>query len=220
MNAITHLLNIGTLATWLSVAAFGAVGLLVPGWKPESAAKREMVTSVVQEDFTISAEENPGDPQDTAPAAATVETLPAPPDLPDLTDHPPLPEIPELPAAAPSSAPQPAVRANNPPKTSGGNPGQATRGRPAGSGISNAARIAAGHMPSPSYPVEAKRKNQTGTVVIEFTADAAGRVISASTKSSSGWPLLDSEAVRTVRRWTFPPGGVMKLQRPIVFQLR
>ncbi|MEY4570486.1 MAG: hypothetical protein RLZZ398_1925, partial [Verrucomicrobiota bacterium] len=46
------------------------------------------------------------------------------------------------------------------------------------------------------------------------------RVISAYPKSSSGWPLLDAEAVRTVRRWTFPAGGVMKLQRPIVFQLR
>lgn len=220
MNAFTHLLNIGTLATWLSVAGFGTVGLLVPGWRREPAAKREMVTSVVQENFTISAEENPGEPKDTAPAAATAETLPAPPDLPDLTDLPPLPEIPELPAAEPSSAPKPAARSSSTPKSSGTNRGQATRGKPAGSGISNAARIAAGSMPSPSYPAEAKRKNQTGTVVIEFTVDASGRVISAYPKSSTGWPLLDAEAVRTVRRWTFPPGGVMKLQRPIVFQLR
>jgi protein TonB len=75
-------------------------------------------------------------------------------------------------------------------------------------------------MPKPSYPAQAKRAGQAGTVVIEFTVDASGRVISAYAKSSSGWPLLDAEAVRTVRRWTFPGGGVMKLQRPIVFQLR
>jgi outer membrane biosynthesis protein TonB len=44
--------------------------------------------------------------------------------------------------------------------------------------------------------------------------------ISAYAKSPSPWPLLNAEAVSTVRSWRFPPGGVMKLQRPIVFQLR
>ena len=33
-------------------------------------------------------------------------------------------------------------------------------------------------------------------------------------------PEDPAEAVSTVRSWTFPPGAVMKLQRPIVFQLR
>ena len=75
-------------------------------------------------------------------------------------------------------------------------------------------------MPSPQYPPEAKRKNQTGTVTVEFTVDASGHVTSAHALSSSGWPLLDSEAVRAVRRWSFPAGSVITLQRPIVFQLR
>ena len=86
--------------------------------------------------------------------------------------------------------------------------------------MSDAARLAAGRMPPPSYPPEARRKGQSGTVIVEFTVDASGRVISARAKSPSPWPLLNNEAVRTVRRWKFPPGGVMKLQRPIVFQLR
>jgi protein TonB len=86
--------------------------------------------------------------------------------------------------------------------------------------MSASARLAAGNMPPPSYPSEARRKGQTGTVVIEFTVDTSGRVISADAKSPSPWPQLNQEAVRTVRRWNFPPGGVMKLQRPIVFQLR
>jgi protein TonB len=85
---------------------------------------------------------------------------------------------------------------------------------------SNAARYTAGHMPARSYPAEARRQNQTGTVVVEFTVDPSGRVISATAKSPSSWPLLNAEAVRTVLSWSFPAGGVMTLQRPIVFQLR
>ena len=75
-------------------------------------------------------------------------------------------------------------------------------------------------MPAPSYPAESRRKGQEGTVTVEFTVDSSGRVISAVAKSPSPWPLLNAEAVATVRRWRFPPGAVMKLQRPIVFQLR
>jgi protein TonB len=75
-------------------------------------------------------------------------------------------------------------------------------------------------MPAPVYPAAARRGGQTGTVLVEFTVDSSGRVISAVAKSPSPWPLLNAEAVRTVRKWRFPPGGIMKLQRPIVFQLR
>ena len=75
-------------------------------------------------------------------------------------------------------------------------------------------------MPPPVYPAEARRRGQTGTLLVEFTVDAAGRVIAASAVTPSPWPLLNQEAVSAVRRWTFPPGSVMKLQRPIVFQLR
>jgi protein TonB len=73
-------------------------------------------------------------------------------------------------------------------------------------------------MPSPTYPAEARRKGQSGTVTVEFTVDTSGRVIAAFATSPSPWPLLNEEAVRTVRRWRFPPGGIMKLQRPIIFE--
>jgi protein TonB len=74
-------------------------------------------------------------------------------------------------------------------------------------------------MPKPTYPVQAKRGGQSGTVVIEFSVNTSGGVISAYAKSSSGWPLLDAEAVRTVLGWSFPAGGVMTLERRIIFQL-
>jgi len=75
-------------------------------------------------------------------------------------------------------------------------------------------------MPPPDYPAEARRLGQTGTIIVEFTVDAAGRVIAAYAKSPSPWPLLNAAAVHAVRQWHFPPGRVMQLQRPIVFQLR
>ena len=57
-------------------------------------------------------------------------------------------------------------------------------------------------------------------MLIEFTVGTDGRVLSAYAKDPSRWPLLDNEALDTVRRWTFPPGSVMKLQRQIDFKLK
>lgn len=80
--------------------------------------------------------------------------------------------------------------------------------------------MAAGKMPAPRYPLDARRRGQEGTVVVEFTVDASGRVIAAETKQASPWDSLNREALRAVRSWKFPPGDVMKMQRPIVFKLR
>ena len=231
MNALFHALNIGTLAWWLSVAAFGIVALVVPSFPGAPVAvKTEEEILPVPEDFTLDEAETAEEIPTTVPAAATeapAEILPAPPELPQIAEFEPLPEIPEISpvAAKPSPAPVQVIAKPRPtqagkststakPAKPGGAPGTASPG------ASDSSRLAQGRMAKPSYPAQAKRAGQTGTVVIEFTVDASGRVISAYPKSSSGWPLLDSEAVRTVRRWTFPAGGVMKLQRPIVFQLR
>ena len=66
-------------------------------------------------------------------------------------------------------------------------------------GMSNSARLAAGKMAAPSYPSTARRNGQTGTVMVEFTIAASGRVVATRARSSSGFPLLDNEAVHTVR---------------------
>jgi protein TonB len=237
MNALIHALNIGTLATWLSVAGFGSVGVLLPAWhaRPATASPAELETIWIAPDITLGAET----PADSAPAASensipeTPEILPAPPELPELTDLAPLPDIPDLPALpqpsakpSPQATSRPTAQATTPRRTTAattrGATGSARPTAASGSntGASDSSRLAAGRMPAPSYPSEARRKGQTGTVLIEFTVDSSGRVISAYAKSPSPWPLLNEEAVRTVRRWKFPPGGVMKLQRPIVFQLR
>jgi protein TonB len=225
-HALLHVLNIGTLATWLSVAGFGTVAVVVPEWHPAPAVSMAEETRLLVEDFTLGDAGPAASSGETSEAAPpeTVEALPAPPELAPLAEFAPLPDVPELPAPAArptepqsrSSARQITVGRSSSATTArtGGTPGAS------GSPIPDSSRLAAGHMPSPTYPAECRRKGQAGTVVVEFTVDSSGRVISAYTKSSSPWSLLNEEAVRTVRRWKFPPGGIMKLQRPIVFQLR
>jgi protein TonB len=234
MQALIHSLNIGTLATWLSVAGFGTVGVIVPQWHPSPVIPGEAETTLINQDFTLgeTAPLSSGVASAETTPAAPAEVLSPPPELAPMAELEPLPEIPALPAPAIKPAASSATR-----KTVGGTsagaesspPGRrqsASSGRgvaggtSTSSGMSSASRLAAGSMPAPSYPAECRRKGQTGTVLVEFTVDSDGRVISAQAKSPSPWPLLNNEAVRTVRRWKFPPGGVMKLQRPIVFQLR
>lgn len=229
MDSLPHFLNIGTLATWLSVAGFGMVGILVSA-RPTALDLHPALppTECLAEDFTLGVDSSPTAPETVTPEPAS--DWPSPTAMPNLTSLPPLPDIPVTAPATTSSSnitdtPRPSDRANASEPTHRRTPGQPTsaarNGSPgAGSGLSPAARLAAGNMPPPAYPAEARRSGQTGTLLVEFTVDTSGRVISAFAKNPSPWPLLNEEAVKTVRRWQFPPGAVMKLQRPIVFQLR
>ncbi len=192
-----HALNIGALALWLSVTGFAAVAVWVPSTVPTILFSQAEEATELGEDFIVgdAAEfQNGQTPMPDAPEEPSPETtppLPAPPALPTRTRIAPLPEIPDL---------------------------RAPVGRPA-SGLSISTRLAAGRTPRPVYPPESFRLGQTGTVVVQFTVDAAGNVADASVYTSSHWSLLDREALRTVRSWNFPPGDVMTLIRPIVFQI-
>jgi periplasmic protein TonB len=253
MNPIFHTLHIATLATWLSVAGFGTVGVLVPAWQDKSVSTKMEETKLLKEDFTLGDTAEDAVTEGAAPELAAdnpPETLPSPPELPALAEQESLPEIPDLPDPEPTPTPkeQPIERpvkakpsisraSNSQPSrpvtpsgstTSKTNPAQKpTNGIPGGKasagkgiGLSDSARIAAGQMPRPPYPSEARRRNQTGTVVIEYTVDESGRVISAYVKSSSGWPSLDQVAVRTIlQKWKFPRGNIMKKTKPIIFRL-
>lgn len=235
MYSLLYSLHIGTLATWLSVVGFGAVGIVVHGRNPAPVRPEISETQLISEDFTLGADSLPdsGEPQSEAANPTPADPLPAPPELSASAEIEPLPVIPDL-MPQPEQATEAPVKAKTSARVkpvgrsagkSSGTAAPATRngaGNPGSgaAGMSNSARLAAGRMPSPNYPPYSRRHSQTGTVVVEFTVDASGRVISAFAKSPSPWPLLNAEAVSTVRSWRFPPGGVMKLQRPIVFQLR
>ncbi len=188
-----HALNIGSLAFWLSVTGFAAVAICVRSSIPTITFPGGGQATEVGEDFTIGevtdAPAGETAPPETAPAEG--EPLPSPPEIPARATFAPLPQIPISPAPA---------------------------GRPA-SGMSTAARLAAGRTPGPAYPSQSRSEGQSGTVVVQFTVDTDGRVAAASIYSSSTWDLLDHEALRTVKTWVYPPGDVMTLIRPIVFQL-
>lgn len=231
MTALTHMLNIGTLAAWLSVAGFGTVAVVFPE-KPIPMPRMLVAeTKVVPDDFQLgdTMEQNSAEQPAETDAASVAEPLPAPPDLPEIAETEPLPDVPAFPAVTENPAPAdiPATRptARKGPSSSArpsAASGKPSTGKPGGSssGMSNAARIAAGRMPAPSYPPEARRRGQTGTVVVQFTVDSSGRVTFANASRPSQWPLLNQEAVRTVLTWRFPPGDFISLERPIVFRLK
>lgn len=60
-----------------------------------------------------------------------------------------------------------------------------------------------GFHPRPEYPQQAKQKGQQGRVVIRAWVDEAGIVKDAKVEVSSGFPLLDAAAARSVRSARF-----------------
>ena len=224
MSSLVYALNIATLALWLSATGLDVVAWVMPIWHAEPKSSRSGETLAVLPPPEISlgapepsaAESQPTEP--SATAAMEPEALPAPPEIPAISEFAPLPEVPDLPQtrpAPPSTATKPVRRTERQPATRTDGASAAGSNKP-----SAAARLAAGQMPAPPYPAEARRMGQSGSVLVEFVIGADGRVLSAYPKQPSPWPLLNNEAVRTVRRWKFPPGGVMKLQRQIDFQLK
>jgi TonB family protein len=76
------------------------------------------------------------------------------------------------------------------------------------------------------YPEEARREGTQGVVAVEFSVMPDGSVPYAGVASSSGFAMLDEEAINTIKRASpFPPfpGGVslekMNLQVSIIYRL-
>jgi periplasmic protein TonB len=77
------------------------------------------------------------------------------------------------------------------------------------------------------YPRAARRQGAEGTVHVVFTLDRSGKVLSARLRDSSGFGLLDEEAIAVLERASpFPPppaemaGLAMKLILPITFNIK
>jgi protein TonB len=67
--------------------------------------------------------------------------------------------------------------------------------------------------PSPDYPTASRRRGEQGRVTLLVQVEPSGRVRDLAVTGSSGYPALDAEAERTVRRWRFEPG--MQDGRPV-----
>ena len=78
-----------------------------------------------------------------------------------------------------------------------------------------------GRQPGPQYPPLARRQGQEGVVGVRFTVGENGDVLAAEAISPSPWPMLNREAVRTIRdRWQFRPGAMRLFEVAIRFELQ
>jgi TonB family protein len=65
--------------------------------------------------------------------------------------------------------------------------------------------------PPPPYPEECRKLKEEGLVVIRTEVDAEGKVAAESLMQSSGFPLLDETALKTVQGWQFKPARIAGL---------
>jgi TonB family protein len=249
VSPFLYALNIGTLATWLTVAGASSVACVVKvvDRLPDLLADQPQETEVFITPMAMgSAPPAASEATDEAvteeaaiPEIPEVPEIPEMPEVPELAELEPLPEIPDVPeVTSPEGTQQPKPAAAKPvsrPKTSttrstagrksttgeSGNGTGTGNGTAQGSGNSpvGADRWVGGRMPKPNYPTSARKAGQQGRVVVLFTVDERGYVVSASITSPCAHSILNEEALRTVRRWKFRPGARASASRPIVFQL-
>jgi protein TonB len=82
------------------------------------------------------------------------------------------------------------------------------------------------HAPAPEYPRSSRRRGEEGDVVCRIAVAADGGVESVALERSSGFPLLDSAALRALAAWRFEPAQrdgrpvAGALLHRVVFELR
>ncbi|MGE0268916.1 MAG: energy transducer TonB [Candidatus Omnitrophota bacterium] len=77
----------------------------------------------------------------------------------------------------------------------------------------------------PAYPRTARRKGWEGRVVLDVLVSQDGDVLSIDILQSSGYGMLDKEAVKAIREWRFEPARLFgnriekRVEIPVVFRL-
>jgi protein TonB len=66
-----------------------------------------------------------------------------------------------------------------------------------------------GENPSPTYPRIARRRGYEGTVLVSAEIFADGTVGKLLIKKTSGYAVLDREALKTIKKWKFIPASRM-----------
>ena len=250
MSPFLYALNIGTLATWMTVAGASSVACVVkiverlPELLRDKPGETEVaITPMAMGSAPPAASEDSNEAvteEASVPEMPEVPEIPEMPEVPEVADLEPLPDVPDLPQvispdgfekrkapteAKPASRPKTSTtRSTAGKKSTNGQSGRGTgtgNGTAQGSGDSavGASRWVGGRMPKPNYPSSCRQAGQQGRVVVNFTVDERGYVVSASVASGCAYTALNEEALRTVRRWKFKPGPRASASRPIVFQL-
>jgi protein TonB len=237
-----YALNVITLAAWLSVSLGAMIGFSVPQeWsvalvlKPQPLSVMTSIDIAPAEALQDAQSEENQTSENTEVAEPTVvpvmATLPTPPPMPEMAPMEDLPDVPEILApvikktavqvAAPSTTrpqakPSSSASANNRPATTGKSAG----GGPPSNATTLSFGSGAGRQPAPSYPLQARRSNHQGTVLVEFIVGVDGKVLSAWVKTPCAYDSLNNAALSTIRsRWKFPAGEARRYKIPIVFRL-
>lgn len=231
---VVYALNVITLAAWLSAGLGAWIGFSVrQDWTVAFAVKPKPLSVMTSIDIAP-AEAPPSEEIETiaseepvaSPLIPVTAVTPTPPPMPEIATMEALPEIPEMPApvirkvaatvAPPATKPKSTSNAQSRPTTQN----KATGNTPPAAATSLSFGSGAGRQPAPSYPLQARRSNQQGTVVIEFIVGTDGKVLSAWVKTPCPYELLNNAALSTIRgRWKFGAGDARRYKIPIVFRL-
>lgn len=244
-----HIGTLSTWLSVAGFGAVGVSVAPWPVPDPPTKDDREAVIELTPSDFLLQMVDTPsGDlaidgEKELLTAESSTDDSPSPPELAPLEELTPLLEIPEIPDLPPPPPVKPQLQERPPEPTrqsssrasssrssssssssrgssASSQSSRSVSGSSAGGSGSSTSRLAAGRMPAPRYPSSSKRKGETGSVTVSFTIGTNGKVISASVSKPSQHPALNEAAVRAVRRWRFPPGGVLKTQRRLDFVLK
>jgi len=178
----------------LAVAALALHGAIV--WIVEHTERRPPKPVASQLAVEIVRPPKPPEPPKPEPPKP-------PPPKPQLRQTRVLPQIQQsdpLPAAVGESTQPPVAVAPSAPEPAP--PPQPPKEEPVTEPIGRAGYL---NNPAPDYPAQAVRQGWQGTVLLRVRVLASGAVESVEIKQSSGRRVLDDEAVRTVKRWSFTP---------------
>ncbi|MCW1923179.1 TonB family protein [Luteolibacter arcticus] len=249
MSPFLYALNIGTLATWLTVAGASSVACVIKvvDRLPELLAAKPQELEVSLTPMAMgSAPPAEAEATDEAvteevamPEIPEVPEIPEMPEVPEIADVEPLPDIPDLPQISSPDGmekPKPAVAkpANTRPKAS---TTRKTVGRKSttgesgqGTGTGNGTARGSGDSPVGADRWAGGRMPKPSYPSGARSAGLTGRVtvlfsvdergyVVSTSVTSSTNPIFNEAALSAVRRWKFRPGVRASASRPIVFQL-
>ena len=209
------LLQIATLVVWIACLGAGGLGLAMHYGRP---VPKTVAAPIQAEILNVELTSDPLPRSNLAPPPAN---LPTPPPMPETPTPPP--QAPALTAVAepspaiafaiPVAGPVQIVEAKHAAPVRENSPAPAPQKLVFGHGE--------GRQPGPQYPPLAQRQGQEGVVGVRFTVSESGDVLGAEAVNPSPWPLLNREAIRTIRhRWQFQPGPTRVYAIDIRFELQ
>jgi TonB family protein len=212
------MLPVATLVGWLVCLVVGGLGFALPYTRPQAPAPEPVATQAELIEVALTSEPLP--PVNPEPRASMtpppLEALTAPAAVPPMTAvAQPSAEVAfALPVEGPTQV-VPAAQASYSRSVQTNHVAAAPAVRSLTYGVGE------GLQPAPRYPREAARTGQEGRVAVRFLVGENGHVTTAEAAKPSPWPLLNEEAVRTVRqRWRFRSGPVRLYEVTIRFELQ